>query len=276
MLRRLWIGGLLAVPVAGIALIEWRGDDSLRRVRAHGVLRIGFAVEPPYATVDAAGRVGGESPSVARVVAERLGLRPEFVLMDFDDLIPALRAGRIDLIAAGMFVTPQRARQVRFTRPTLRVRPGWLALSGRSGLPTALAEVVARDDLRVAVLQGSVELADLRGLGLPDARMVTVPDATSGRAAVLSGAADLLALSWPSVAAMAAASGGRLHALAARHPEAETSMVALALRSDDRGLGDAVDRVLAAHVGSPAHLADLAAVGLGADDLPLPERHAGG
>ena len=88
-----------------------------------GSLRVGFAVEAPYAYVDAQGQVTGEAPEIFRLMAQRLGIeRIDWIRMDFASLLPELQLGRIDAIAAGMFVTPERQRLAAFTRPTAAVR----------------------------------------------------------------------------------------------------------------------------------------------------------
>ena len=47
-----------------------------------------------------------------------MGVEPEFAVYDWTKIIPALQAGEIDIIAGGMAMTPARALQVNFTRPT--------------------------------------------------------------------------------------------------------------------------------------------------------------
>lgn len=46
-----------------------------------------------------------------------MGVKPEFVVYEFDKLIPALQQDEIDVIAGGMSITPRRALQVSFSQP---------------------------------------------------------------------------------------------------------------------------------------------------------------
>lgn len=269
-IRRRIVLGSTALLAVGAAVTGWRQfsqDDSLARVQRAGVLRVGYALEAPYAVLDPLGQPSGESPEVARAVAERLGLRTAWILTSFDHLIPDLLAERFDLIAAGMFITPERALRVRFTRPTLRVRPGWLTLANRP-LTLDYAAVQPSTRFRIAVLQGSAEEALFRRHEVPADSLLSVADARSGQTAVLLGQASALALSLPTVQAMALASEGRLAARPAMGPGTPTQQVALALRDTDTGLAEAVDQALAGYLGSPAHLAMLARFGLGPEDLP--------
>lgn len=262
--------GLPVLLVGGVGAFWWRHAEhpsSLARARAAGALRIGYAIEAPYALLDADGQPTGESPGVARAVATHLGLGTTWVLTSFDQLIPDLERDRFDLIAAGLFVTPARARRVRFSRPTLTVRPGWLTRADQA-LNRPYEAVQPRADWRVAVLQGSVEEAGFLQRQVPAAGLLRVPDAQSGLGAVLSGEAAALALSLPTVRAMALASAGRLTAQPAVGPHTPVQQVALAMAPGAADLAAAIDPVLAAYLGSPAHLALLQRWGLGRDDLP--------
>lgn len=249
-----------------------RDDGSLQRVRAAGEIRVGYAVEAPYALLQADGGVTGESPEVARAAATRLALRTAWVKTPFERLLPELQARRFDLVAAGLFVNPERATQVRFTRDTLRVRAGWLVRAGNPKAITSYEQLLQQPGVRVAALAGSVELAALDALPLPPSRRVLVPDAQSGLAAVSSGVADALALSLPTVRQMAQASQGRLEALPAQGATLRDNRVALAVHRDDAALQAAIDAALANYIGGAEHRAMLQRFDFTADDLP-PEAH---
>jgi polar amino acid transport system substrate-binding protein len=205
---------------------------------------------------------------------QRLGIATaEWVQTDFDRLIPELLSHRFDLVAGGMFVTPERSRLVRMTRPTLRVLPGLLVQTAADKPPHSYAEAAATPGYRVAVVEGGVEGEQLRRLGLSEDRWVPVPDARTGAAAVLLGRADALALSWPAVRQTAAGLGGLLRALPAgdpAQPVGGAGLVAMQFRPADEALATAWDQALGRLVGGAAHLQLLRAQGLSADDLPDP------
>ena len=81
-----------------------------------GVLRRGTnATFPPYEFTDENGEVAGIDAEIAAAVAEKLGMELDITDMAFESLIPALQAGTIDIVLAGMTVDPERADQVNFT-----------------------------------------------------------------------------------------------------------------------------------------------------------------
>lgn len=266
---------LAALAVAALGCAAWMSrreqDPSLSRVQAAGVLRVGYAVEPPYAWLAPDATVQGEAAVVVQAVARTLSLEVHWVLTDFDSLLSQLVDGRFDLVAAGMYITPQRRQRVRFSRPTLRVRPGWLTAAGNPKQLAAYDALRHRTDVRVAVLAGSFEQSRLVELGLSPAAIMVVPDAQSGLSAVKRAAVDGLALSLPAVVHLAAHASGRLQALAAEDggDGAHDSLVALAFGHEAAALQHAVDGVLSSYIGSAAHLAALVPLGLGAEDLPM-------
>lgn len=84
-------------------------DNSLTSLQQSSTIRIGYAVEAPYAFLTTDGEVTGESPEIAKRVARQLGFNNIIWRQtEFGDLLDELEAGRIDVIAAGMFVTPVR------------------------------------------------------------------------------------------------------------------------------------------------------------------------
>ena len=111
------------------------GPDASTVARSQS-LRVGFAVEAPYAFINAQGRVTGEAPEVFRHMAQRVGIEQiDWIRLDFANLLPELRLGRIDAIAAGMYITPERAEQAAFTRPTATVRTAVVLREGETALP---------------------------------------------------------------------------------------------------------------------------------------------
>lgn len=258
---------VLATTAIGVAvLVPVTRDDSLTRLQAAGVIRIGYAVEPPFAFVDARGEVTGESPEVARRVVPALGIpRIEWRQVEFGKLIDELEAGRIDTIAAGMFVTAERASRVAFSVPSFHVSPGLLVADGNPLRLHGALDAFERPGVRLAVIAGSVEESLLRQRDVEADRLIRVPDALTGRRTVETGLADALVLSSPTVRWMATdqvlgrsdvlvstASGGSL---------AGYGRGAFAFRQSDAALRQAWDAVLREYVGGPDHRQLLARLG---------------
>ncbi len=82
-----------------------------------GNLRVGVALFTPWVFKDKNGDLAGFEIDVASKLAKDMNLTPQFVSYDWDKLIPALTGGQIDIIVAGMAITPQRALKINFSQP---------------------------------------------------------------------------------------------------------------------------------------------------------------
>jgi len=83
------------------------------------VLRVGIHEKPPYALLDAAGNWQGLAIDLWRRVAVRANLDYQFVPMPFEDLLPAVEDGRLDLAVGELEVTANAEQNVDFTQPYL-------------------------------------------------------------------------------------------------------------------------------------------------------------
>jgi polar amino acid transport system substrate-binding protein len=273
-----WVAALFSfaamLGAVGFARIVVPADDALARIRATGVIRIGYAVEAPYAFVAPDGRVTGVAPERVRLLAARLGARhTEWVQTGFDNLIADLLEGRFDLIASGMFITPARAGSVSFAEPNLRVTAGLLVRAGNPKALRSYREAIADPGVRLATLAGSVEAQRLRARGMPADRILVVPDARTGRAAIESGVADALALSLPTVREMARARPATLQAVGVLGRESPNDAdsafyVAFAFAPANGGLLRAWNEAQAALLSGTAHLEVILPFGFGPSNLP--------
>ncbi len=71
----------------------------------------------PFSYIDASGTAQGFDVDSMRWIADKKGLKVTFQATAWDGIIPALQAKKIDLIYAGMTITPERAEQVNFSNP---------------------------------------------------------------------------------------------------------------------------------------------------------------
>lgn len=70
-----------------------------------------FAKSPDGVTRD------GYEPEAASLVAKAIGAEVEWVMLPWEDMIPAVRRGDADAVWCGQGMTPERAALVDFTRP---------------------------------------------------------------------------------------------------------------------------------------------------------------
>jgi polar amino acid transport system substrate-binding protein len=277
---RNYLGAVLAVSAllvaAGCEPAGQRTGTTLQKLQNEGVARIGFANEAPYAYVDGStGRLTGEAPEIARAVLRQMGVeRVEGVLTEFGALIPGLKAGRFDIIAAGMYILPQRCREIAFSNPTYRIGEALLVKAGNPLDLHSYADIATRPDARVGVVAGAVELAYARDAGIPDARIVVLPDAPSAVAAVQAGRIDAYAGTALTIQDMLgkAMDDGVERARPFTDPVIEGETVigygAFGFRKADEALREAFNRRLGTFIGSAQHLELVRPFGFTAAEMP--------
>lgn len=83
-----------------------------------GVLRLGTAaVTEPFSFMDGSQKIVGFDIELASYIARKLDMKLEVVNMDFGALIPALVSGKVDIIAACITISDERAKKVLFSEP---------------------------------------------------------------------------------------------------------------------------------------------------------------
>ncbi|WP_432349245.1 ectoine/hydroxyectoine ABC transporter substrate-binding protein EhuB (plasmid) [Shinella yambaruensis] len=256
-----------AVSVAGPSLAE----TTLEKAKAAGYIRIGFANEAPFGFATPDGKLTGEAPEVAKAVLAKMGI-PEVdgVLTEFGSLIPGLKAGRFDIIAAGMFINPKRCAEIGFSEPSYGIGQAMLVPAGNAKKIADYSSFADNKDLKLAVMAGAVEAGYAREAGVAEEQIVTLPDQSSLVAAVQSGRADGAALTALSIADMAKKAEG----VESTTPFGEVAGKSVkghggfGFRKEDTDLQEAFNKELAAFLGSPEHLALVEPLGFGKDYLP--------
>lgn len=160
-------------------------------------LRVGLVTDYPPLAFEEAGQVAGVEVDLAKLVAFDLNREIVFKTMAFDDLIPALVNGRIDIIMSGMSITPQRERQVDFAQPYLQV--GQMALiraNERSQFPNRQSLVTTR--LRVGYVRDTTG-AQFVEAHMSNAQRAPQDSVEQGVRALRSGAVDVFIHDAPTI-----------------------------------------------------------------------------
>ena len=73
------------------------------------------AAYPPFSFIDKAGKPAGFDIDAVNWIAKEMGFKVKHQPTDWAAIVPSLKAGKIDFIASGMSITPERQAQVNFT-----------------------------------------------------------------------------------------------------------------------------------------------------------------
>lgn len=174
--------------VASFAAAACASARPFQEVLNHGSIRIGVALFTPWAMRGEDDELRGFEIDVAKKLAADMRVEPEIVVYDWQRLIPALQAGEIDIIAAGMTITPERALQVNFSMP---YQTGGIALATNvsSTADAKSLEDLNSADYRFGAVKGTVG-AELARRVLPRAGLTTFESPAAAEAALLNGDID--------------------------------------------------------------------------------------
>ncbi|KIY41927.1 MULTISPECIES: ectoine/hydroxyectoine ABC transporter substrate-binding protein EhuB [Pseudomonas] len=253
----------LLVACATLGVLASAQAASLEQIKETSRIRIGYANETPFAFTETDGRVTGESPEIAKVIFEKMGIKQvDGVLTEWGSLIPGLRAGRFDVIAAGMYITPARCKQVIFTDPQYALPDTLLVAQGNPKNLHSYADIAKNPDVKLAIMAGTVNLAYARDSGVTDAQILQVPDTTAQLQAVRAGRADAAVGTQLTMKGLAKKGGDKVEAISDFSDDpAHTGYGALAFRPEDKALRDAVNAEMKQWLGSEEHLKTVAPFG---------------
>ena len=90
----------------------------LDRIQKRGELVVGtMGNMPPLNMTSKDGEIFGLEPDLAGMLAKAMDVKVKFVTKPFNELLPALQNGEVDMVLSGMTITPERNRKVAFIGP---------------------------------------------------------------------------------------------------------------------------------------------------------------
>lgn len=168
------------------------GGGDLAQWQEDGVV-MGIANERPYG-YEEDGEATGEAPALAKEVFDRLGINDvEYVPLEFGALVNGLNAGRLDVIAAGMFINPERAENVLFTDPDYCATTAFAVPEGNPDDLTDFESVID-SGITLGVLGGAVEGDYAIDSGVPESQVQTVDGTPNLFDSLEAGRVDAVAL----------------------------------------------------------------------------------
>lgn len=98
---------------------------NLDEIKTSGVVKIGvFSDKAPFGYVDENGEYQGYDVYFARRIAKDLGVKPEFISLDPASRAEYAKTGKVDIVLANFTLTKERAEQVDFALPYMKVALG--------------------------------------------------------------------------------------------------------------------------------------------------------
>ena len=150
---------ILILPLTFILAISFvtaaAAGTSLKRILQRGELIVGITgAQPPLNATTKEGKVIGLDADIATAIALNMGVQVKFSKMPFADLLPALEAGKVDMVLSSTTMTPKRNLKVAFVGPYYISGKGILTKAKTIGA-LQKAEGLNRPEFKIAALKGS-------------------------------------------------------------------------------------------------------------------------
>ncbi|WP_245442481.1 ectoine/hydroxyectoine ABC transporter substrate-binding protein EhuB [Mesorhizobium hawassense] len=176
--RRAVLKGMAALGVAALATAWFAGSASaqtlLEKIKSGGTIRIGFSNTPPSAYPGKNNEPLGFFNAVTLDILKKLGTtKVEPIVAEWGSLIPGLQAGRFDIITGGMYILPERCRNVLFSEPIGKFTEGLIVPKGNPEDLHSFGDI--RDKgLTLVTAAGYETVKTAKDVGIPENRIMQV------------------------------------------------------------------------------------------------------
>lgn len=199
-----------------------------------GDLRIGISPDYPPLAMKQGGRLQGVEPEFAEGLAAELQRRTRLVELKWDELIPALRDGRIDIIMSGMSITADRQRLVNFAEPYLRI--GQMSLIRKADLKK-FADPASIDQKKTRIgFQNHTTGEDFVRDRMKNAILIGYNSIDKGVAALRKKKIDIFVHDAPTIWRVTGGFGSKEKQLTGRYELLTDEALAWAVRNEDADL----------------------------------------
>lgn len=189
------------IAILGVALVFLSAASALAgpvldRIQQRGELVIGTsATQPPLTAKTKDGKIIGFDADLSRLMAGAMGMKLKMVEMPFPDLLPALRAGKVDMVISGMTMTPERNLKLAFVGPYFISGKGILTKT-QTMASMQDAKDLNKQEVTLAALKGSTSQLFVETL-IPDAKLITTRDLDEAMNLLFEDKVDALVADYP-------------------------------------------------------------------------------
>jgi len=141
----------ILLTMVSVCMAGKKMDDIIKK----GELVVGVTgTQPPLNVTDKNGQIIGFDADIAKLIASNMGVKIKFSSMPFPELLPALKAGKVDMIISSMTMTLKRNLDVVFVGPYYVSGKGILTKAENIDLMQR-TEGLNSSDFKVAALKNS-------------------------------------------------------------------------------------------------------------------------
>lgn len=186
----------IAMPASAAELQkQLTAESAIEAAMKRGKLRVGMSTFVPWAMRNKEGELIGFEIDVAKKVAADLGIEVEFIPTAWSGIIPALIAGKFDVIIGGMSVTSKRNLTVNFSAPYAHSGMGIVANKKLAG-DLAWPDGYNSSKVTFTCRRGATSCTDTKNM-FPKAKLRQFDDSSLMLQEVVNGNAHALLTSFP-------------------------------------------------------------------------------
>ena len=216
-------------------------DDTVKAddIKTAPLLRVGINPNFPPLVFKLNGKITGVEPTLARLLAQALGRPMQYVEMKWEELIPALMAGEIDIIMSGMTRTKAREMRIRFSDPYFK---GGLLAAMRADNAEKYSSIqrILETQGDIGVMSGTTSDVFVQR-HIPNARRVSIATLNDAAFALKTRRIDLFLADGPAIVWLVSGNEADLTGLWERLDEEE---LAWGVRRGDQELLTAINTLL--------------------------------
>lgn len=180
--------------------------NSIDKILERGTLKIGVANFAPWTFTNINDHLEGFDIDVGAMIAHDMGVTPEFIMLELDEFPDALESGKIDIVAAGLAITPARALIYDFSNPYFTTSVAVVA-SREIAEGVESVDGLNQDPVKIAIVEDTYS-AEIAAVYIEPENLSIFPDSEAANKALIGGEVQALFTNLPDA-----------RVLTTRHPE---------------------------------------------------------
>lgn len=135
-------------------LLPLPGQGRVDAIRQRGTLRVGYLKDSlPFVHRNRYSKLTGLEVDLADLLAQDMGVRLELVQVTRKNMSEQLRSGRIDMLASGLLIVPDRTLEMQFSIPYMNTTMALVVPDHQRERFTTIGGIQARSALKIAALR---------------------------------------------------------------------------------------------------------------------------
>ncbi|MFT9155687.1 MAG: transporter substrate-binding domain-containing protein [Liquorilactobacillus satsumensis] len=235
------IGLFVSISACGKKSTSTAKETSLEKIKKKGILTVGLSASTaPYEFHNTKNKIVGADVLLIKKIAKKLGVKYKIEDIDFDGLLPALQAKKVDMIVSAMSPTPERENSADFSKVYYKSTNVFVTRKEDAAKYNSNYKLL--DQSTVAVLNSSTQQQVVEKY-FPNAHLKLLSKSNDLALAVANGKADALLVDMPTAALLEKSNKSLVNTKIKRRDNTAGAAVAMP-KNTSKDLKNAVNSVI--------------------------------